>query len=94
MSRFFRWCMRHGAKILFAVALLQVAAALVGWLWLLAEAGRGWSSTGEPLSDNVLTEFATILYAVSGALLPFFGALVIDRLDRGLAAREAGEGGQ
>jgi hypothetical protein len=94
MTGLFQWCMKHGAKVLFAVALLQVLAALFGWLWSLGETGRQWIGSGYyPMQGNLLTQFATVMFALNGALLPFFGALLIDRLDRwlGVKGKEAAE---
>ena len=91
---FFRWCMRHGARILFFVALIQVIVAIGGWLWSAFAGGRDWNvySSSAP-GENMLVQTSLLIVGIGSALLPFFGALVIDRLDRWLvlAKREDGE---
>ena len=91
MNGFFGWCMRYGAAILFAVALLQLALGIIGPIYFLAQA------TSEMASDHSLQpsgmldilHLQTVLSAISPAMFPFFGALLIDRLDRWLGRREA-----
>lgn len=92
MSGIFRWCMRHGAKILFTLALIQLLTGLVPLI------GTLFTETGHMARDlgyspgNIDYPFdmhlQLLLHAVVSAAFPFFGALVIDRLDRWLAARD------
>jgi len=96
MSPIFRWCMRHGAKILFTIALVQLLVGLVPLIALLfSETGHmarnlGYSPDNSdfPFSMHLQMVFQTVV----SAAFPFFGALVIDRLDRWLAARDAEPG--
>ncbi len=96
MSGLFRWCMRHGAKLLLAIAAVQI---LIG---LLPVFGAFLSTTREMAGDHSYSpdvtgtpmgmELQMLWSMIAGAVWPLFGALVIDRLDRWLAIkdREAG----
>ena len=92
MSGLFRGCMRHGAKVLLVFAIIQVLVGLYPLLNLvLTETSHmarnlGYSPgmTDLPFSMQLQLMFSTM----SGAVLPFFGALVIDRLDRWLSVRD------
>ena len=89
MSGLFDWCLRHGAAILFVIALLVLVVTFLSFV------------TGVPGSDLLdgtaqekpqpLAHVWLIVTAAANALhtaaLPFFGALVIDRLDRRREAR-------
>ena len=90
---FYRWCMRFGAVILFAIALVQLVLGLIGIFQL---AGYSQSSPnpvmpGYESPSNILVLLQALLAVFSSAALPFLGALLIDRLDRWLAGREAAE---
>lgn len=90
-----RWCMRHGAKLLFALAMLELLVGLIPLVSaLLSETGQmaanyGYSpnAPGMPFGWQLKTLFS----AISGAAFPFFGALLIDRLDRWLGTRDVRE---
>ena len=96
MSFIFRWCMRHGAKILFTLALVQLLVGLIPLIsTVFAETGHmarnlGYSpgNIDYPFSMQLQLLFHTVV----SAAFPFFGALLIDRLDRWLAARDVEPG--
>jgi hypothetical protein len=92
MSAIFRWCMRHGAKILFAFALIQLLVGLVPLIGtLFAETGHMARNLGYSPGDMdypFSLQLQLLFHAVVSAAFPFFGAVVIDRLDRWLAARD------
>ena len=96
MSAVFRWLMRHGAKLLLVFALVQFLVGLVPLLErVFSETGRmaqhhGYSPEYGGLPFGM--ELTILFSALGSAAFPFFGALVIDRLDRWLARRD-GEGG-
>ncbi len=83
---FFRWCMRYGAAILFVVALVQLAIGLIGPIhMLLSTTGRMASDLGyrpDQPSLQLQIHLQMVMNAFTTAALPFFGALVINRLDR------------
>ena len=91
MTRFFRGSMRYGAAILWLLALVQL---LVGFLPLLyaflTETGRmaeNYSYVTDSPGMRLALQLQTLFGSLMSAALPFFGALVIDRLDRWLALR-------
>ena len=83
---FYRWCMRYGAGILFVVALVQLVIGLIGPIrMLLQTTGRmasdlGYTPDGSPLQLELHLQM--LLTAITTAAFTFFGALVINRLDR------------
>jgi hypothetical protein len=83
MTSFFELSMRHGARILLAVALLDV---IVG----VGARFAGIEALTQPY-DSAQSRAVLALVSLAGSLqnaaLPFFGALVIDRLDRWREAR-------
>jgi lysylphosphatidylglycerol synthetase-like protein (DUF2156 family) len=94
MNALFRWAMRHGARIVFAVALLQLAAGLVLPLATLI------SVTGHMARDHdyspagnmdTLLQMSQIFYSLSSFALLLVGAVIIDRADRFLILRERRE---
>jgi hypothetical protein len=92
MSFIFRWSMRHGAKILFVLAVVQLLVGLIPLVvLLLSETGHMARNLGYS-PDNSSFPFdmhlQLLFNAVVSAAFPFFGALLIDRLDRWLAARD------
>lgn len=95
MNALFRWSMRHGAKIVFAVALLQlVAGLLLPLATFLAETGHmmrdlSYSSAGDV---STLLQMSQLLYSLTSFALLLTGALIIDRADRWIALRETGRG--
>jgi len=96
MNGMFRWTMRHGAKFLFAFALLQLLLGLVPFIAaLFTETGhmaRNLGYSPDPSGFPFAMQLQLLVYAVASAALPFFGALLIDRLDRWLAARDGKAG--
>jgi len=93
MTRFFRWCMRYGAAILFVVALLQLVIGIIGPLYFLAQETAEMASNHSYRPGGMLEvlHLQTLLSALYGAMLPFFGAVLIDRLDRWLGRAEAAQ---
>jgi hypothetical protein len=91
MSRFFRWCMSYGAAILFVLALFQLVAGLVPSLTtLMTETGRmAQNYDYAPVGSNfqLAMQLQVLLASISGAAFPFFGALLIDRMDRWLTLK-------
>ena len=90
---FYRWCMRYGAAILFIIAGLTLVLNLIGVFQLMSESTQATSfETGV---SNRPAELLLIIRAVLGAFgaaaLPFFGALLINRLDIWLGARTQAE---
>jgi hypothetical protein len=97
MNGIFRWSMRHGAKFLFALALIQLLIGVVPFIAaLFTETGhmaRNLGYSPDPSGFPFAIQLQLLLHAISSAAFPFFGALLIDRLDRWLAARD-GKAGQ
>lgn len=93
MSGFFGWCMRRGAVILFIIALLQFAAGLLAPLsMLLAQTGEMARNHNYPSSGlGDMLAFQMVFSALLSAAFPFFGAVVIHRLDLWLGREEAAE---
>jgi hypothetical protein len=89
--------MRHGAKLLFAFALVQFLVGLVPLVIAIStETGQMAENHGYYPDASAIpftVQLQILFSSVSGALFPFFGALLIDRLDRWLAKRD-GEGGE
>ncbi|HEV7658256.1 MAG TPA: hypothetical protein VGO55_00265 [Allosphingosinicella sp.] len=86
---FYRWCMRHGAAILFAIALLILAAGLIAPISSLLAMTRGMASDLYSRPSVGLAETAQLfLAAFTMPILPFAAALVIDRLDRRMPAKD------
>ena len=96
MSGAVRWLMRHGAKLLLVFALIQFLVGLIPLLErVLSETGRMAQHHGYSPEYGGLpfgAEFTILFSALGNAAFPFFGALVIDRLDRWLAASDGGAG--
>lgn len=90
---FYRWSMRYGAAILFVISLVQLVVGLIGPIhMLLTTTGRMASNLGYmPDRPSLQIEFQLqmVMNAITTAALPFFGALLINRLDR--RARPADE---
>ena len=92
MKRFYRAALRHGAAILFLFALVQFLIGLVPLLYtFLSESGRmasnyGYTPEGSPL--QFVMQLQLLFASVAGAVLPFLGALAIDRMDRWLSLKE------
>ena len=91
MKAFFTWCMRYGAAILFVVALLQLVIGIIGPLYFLAQETGEMASNHNYRPDGMLDvlHLQALLSALYGAMLPFFGAVLIDRLDRWLGRAES-----
>ena len=97
MGGLFRWSMRHGAKLLFVIALLQfVSALLVPLATFTSETLRMASDFNySPTTDGTwLIQLSQVLYGLASVALTLFGALLIDRADRWLAVRERPEAQQ
>jgi hypothetical protein len=91
MRAFYSWSMRHGSHILFALSavlfLIGFGQALVS---LQNTVGESYIA-GERVSEGALqwVMFMTgALTALSTAVFPFIGALVIHRWDRATLARD------
>ncbi len=81
---FYRWCMRHGAAILFIVAILQFLFGMVGAYQVIsASAARSSYEIGvSNRPADVLLILQTMVAALATPAVTFFGALVVNRLDR------------
>ena len=90
---FYRWCMRFGAAILFTIALVQLVLGLWGTFQLagFSQSAPNPTIPGIDAPSNILVLLQALLAVFSSASLPFFGALLIDRLDRWLSLREPAE---
>ena len=90
---FFRWSMRYGAAILFVIALLTLVLNLVQVLQVVSQTSQ--SASYEVGVSNRPAELLLILQAtvaaLGGAALPFFGALLINRLDLWLGDKKQAE---
>jgi hypothetical protein len=88
---FFHWCMRYGAAILFVIAGLQLAIGIIIVLKTVGAAsgnpGFAGLDGGSPLQGLVILD--QLIRVLTTAALPFFGALVINRLDKKGDPREA-----
>ena len=95
MSRFFHWCMRYGAALLFAFAVAQFLIGLIPLLYtLFSETGRMASNLAYAPDHGGLSfalQLQLLLQAVAGAAFPFFAALLIHRLGLWLEVRKAQE---
>ncbi len=82
---FYRWCMRSGAAILFVISGLQL---LLGILIVIKTYGAMSGGAPSFVSDSgapsmqILLVLQQLIGVFSAAALPFFGALLIYRLDR------------
>ena len=90
---FYRWCMRSGAAILFVIAILQLAVGLIAPVkLLLATTSQMAPNLGYTPGDMQLEmQLTMLLNAFSTAVFTFFGALVVNRVDRWLALKEKAE---
>jgi hypothetical protein len=92
---FYRWCMRYGAAILFVIALVQLVVGLIGPIHLLlTTTGRmasdlGYTPDRSPLQLEMHLQM--VVSALGAAAWPFFGALVINRLDRWIRPADEAE---
>ena len=89
----FAWTMRHGAKILFAIAVLQLAATVLPSLAALLSGTRQMAGDHyyQGSGDALLVQLSMALQSIGGLTITLFAALVIDRMDRWLAARGIAE---
>jgi hypothetical protein len=97
MGNMFRWTMRHGAKLLLVVALLQLIGALLVplALFLSETAHMAADFNYAPGNDSAwLVQLSQLLYSLANVAIPLLGALLIDRADRWLAIRERPEAQQ
>ena len=80
-ERVFQWCMRRGAAILFVLALLYCAFALLVLVTWGVQLGTGKAS------EFVRVSFGPAFFAALwNAALLLVGALIVNRFDRWLAA--------
>jgi len=88
MSGFFAWSLRHGAAILFVVAL---GVLVVGFVTYVTGMPNMFFDTSAPEKTQPMARLWVFASGAANALhsaaFPFFGALVIDRLDRRREAR-------
>ena len=88
MSRFYHWSMRNGARILFMISLLLLLTGLwpvlYGLFSLTSEMSGSHYYTPEVEIAGMQSQMLiqALINAVGAAALPFFGAVLIDRLDR------------
>ena len=91
MSGLFRWCMRHGAKLLLALAAVQILIGLIPVFGALLSTTREMagdhSYSPDVTSAPMGVELQLMWSMIAGAVWPLFGALVIDRIDRWLDGR-------
>lgn len=88
---FYRWCMRYGAAILFVIAGLQL---LIGIIIVLQTVGAasgnpGFAGTDGASSLQGLVIMEGLIRVFTTAALPFFGALIVHRLDKREDPRQA-----
>ena len=91
MTGLFLWTMRHGAKIVFVVALLQlVAGLLLPLAVLIAETSRMAADHSYAADGDYATvmQMSQILYSLTSFALLLIGALLVDRADRWFALRD------
>lgn len=92
MSGIYRWSMRDGAKLLFALALLLLLIGLIPLLSVLTSETSQMAANYSYVPAG--SEFPVALYlqlfatALQSAALPFFAALLIHRIDRRLATAD------
>ena len=83
MTAFFNWAMRNGAQILFVVAILGAVASFVSSIVGVPGFDAVMGTPAEqprPLA-HVWTVAVSAINALHVAALPFFGAVLINRLD-------------
>ena len=90
----FQWAIQHGARVLFAFAILYTIAAVVSDLFLLAQKfGAHIEAAGANFSSYTPTE--TILLALLGPFATpaslLFSALVVNHLDYWARERRDGK---
>ncbi|WP_116089845.1 hypothetical protein [Sphingomonas crusticola] len=73
MTTGFAWAMHNGAKLLFAVAIFVALLSFLPVALGALDAGQA--------RDRLWLIVAAAANALSSAVLPFLGALLIDRLD-------------
>jgi len=85
-----RKLLRNGAAILVVLSCIVFVGLLAAQLLLLSEMQRQAhvSSFGSYAPSTWTMVIAALSTAFSGAAIPFFGACVIDRVDRFLALKE------
>ena len=88
---FYRWCMRYGAPILFVISALQLVLGIIfllqTWSTIPGETGFSGSESGRPMAALFLLQ--GLISVFTTAALPFFGAVLIYRLDRRGDPRQA-----
>ena len=82
---FFHWCMRYGAAILFVIAALQLVLGIVLVLQTFSASSGATPAFAGGDSEaplRMLMLLQQLIGVFTTAALPFFGALLIYRLDR------------
>ena len=88
----FRWAMKKAAAILFVVSLLIFVTSIL--TQLMSGSGGAYSSFAGQLSPKLPGVWFFLLAfvgALSTSALPFFGACLLDRVDRALNRGEGAE---
>ena len=94
MGRFFNWAMRAGPVILFWAAILTFCASMVGQFTVMSRSMQTMAQdhySGTMPGMDVEQFIFAFGSALSSAAFLFFGALVINRMDRWILKREAAE---
>ena len=92
MGRFFNWAMRAGPVILFWAAILTFFASMVGQFTVMSRSMQTMAQdhySGTMPGMDVEQFIFAFGSALSSAAFLFFGALVINRMDRWILKREA-----
>jgi ABC-type dipeptide/oligopeptide/nickel transport system permease subunit len=85
---FYRWCLRSGAAILFAISVAQLVLGLASAM-TAAGTSIGRSADGAHDLTGTVIWLEMVMAVVTSAAFPFFGAVLIDRLDRRIVERKA-----
>lgn len=93
MNRVFLWSMRHGAPILFGIAILQLLLSLISPVAALLDttsqmAGDHYYSPEiRGLPADIQIQLQVVLSALANSGIPFAAAVLVDRVDRWLSGR-------
>jgi hypothetical protein len=97
MSRFFRWSMRHGAAILFGIALVQIIVALLAPIYAFYAMTSEMAGNHNYFPSELGFTYQLQIYlqasaaSLANAMIPLAGAVIVDRFDRWLAVKERGQ---
>ena len=83
----YRWAMRSGPRLLFGAAAILLVLQLIQAIWEIGRFGPN-----NELQANWLMVIMRLLNAFSLSIMPLFGALLINRIDRYLMLREGDSG--